>query len=107
MARKLSAQTVTATAKTLKKAVPTLSAEEENTLRMRTGVGLQKGEALGVKTTDEAIAEKIAQIELMAFKAMGAKVYGIGAGIGRTATKAAPGTARSPKDKIIKALKKR
>jgi urease accessory protein UreE len=103
MAKKLSAQTVTATAKTLKKAAQTLSSDEEKALRMRTGVGLQRGDRLEAKTTDAAIAEKIAQIELMAFKAMGAKVYGIG----RATAKAAPGLARSPKDKIIKALNKR
>ena len=40
MAKKLSVQTVAATAKTLKKVAPSLSANEERALRMRIGVGL-------------------------------------------------------------------
>ncbi len=104
MAKKLSAQTVSATAKTLKKVASTLTSDEEKALRMRTGVSLQPHDALAVKTTDAAVAAKIAQIELMAFKAMGAKVYGIGRAT--VEAKAAP-AARSPKDKIIKALKKK
>lgn len=107
MAKKLSAQTVSATTKTLKKAAPALTSEEERAIRMRAGVGLQTSEKLARKTTDAAVAEKIAQIELAAFKAMGQKIYGLK--LAAPATRSSPGTlaARSSKDKIIKALKRK
>jgi hypothetical protein len=104
MPKKLSVQTVAATAKTLKKVAPSLSADEERALRMRIGVGLAPAERLEQKAgSNEALASKLAQIELLAFRAMGQKIYGLS-----TAPKRATlSVARSPKDKIIKALKKR
>jgi hypothetical protein len=105
MAKKLSVQTVAATAKTLKKVAPSLSADEERALRMRIGVGLAPSERLEQKANpQDAVAAKLAQIELMAFRSMGQKIYGIGsAATGRPAL--AAGSSR--KDKIISALKKR
>jgi hypothetical protein len=106
MAKKLSVQTVAATAKTMKKVAPSLSAVEERALRMRIGLGLAPSERLEQKASPrDAVAAKLAQIELMAFRSMGQKIYGIG----RTAT-ARPALAvgsSSRKDKIIKALRKR
>jgi hypothetical protein len=104
MAKKLSVQTVAATARTMKKVAPSLSAEEERALRMRIGVGLAPGERLEQKAGPrDALASKLAQIELLAFQAMGQKIYGIGPGSKRGPLPAA----RSSKEKIIKALKKR
>ena len=104
MAKKLSVQTVAATARTLKKVAPSLSAEEERALRMRIGVGIAPGETLEQKAGPrDAVASKLAQIELLAFQAMGQKIYGFGSG----AKRAPLAVARNPKDKIIKALKKR
>src|ERR1700749_721150 len=102
MPKKLSVQTVAATARTLKKVAPSLSADEERALRMRIGVGLAPSERLDQKAgANQALASKLAQIELLAFRQMGAKIYGLGAGPKRGALT----VARSPKDKIIKALK--
>jgi hypothetical protein len=105
MAKKLSVQTVAATAKTLKKVAPSLGADEERALRMRIGVGLAPSERLEQKAgPHDAVAGKLAQIELMAFRSMGQKIYGIG----RTATvRPTHAVGSSRKDKIIKALRKR
>jgi len=105
MAKKLSVQTVAATARTLKKVAPSLAPDEERALRMRVGVGLAPSERLEQKVDPHAaVAAQLAQIELMAFRAMGQKIYGIG----RAATaQPALSAAASRKDKIIKALKKR
>ena len=102
MAKKLSVQTVAATTRTLKKVAPSLSPEEERALRMRLGIGLSTGDRLEQKATPrDGVAAKLAAIEMMAFRAMGAKVYGIG-----RAMAPALGSA-SRKEKIIKALRKR
>jgi hypothetical protein len=72
MAKKLSVQTVAATARTLKKVAPSLSPDEERALRMRVGIGLAPREQLEQKAgSNETLAAKLAQIELMAFRAMG------------------------------------
>ncbi len=104
MAKKLSVQTVAATARTLKKVAPSLSPDEERALRMRVGIGLAPNEQLQQKAgSNETLAAKLAQIELTAFRAMGQKIYGIG-----QAAPARPALALSSrKEKIIKALKKR
>jgi hypothetical protein len=105
MAKKLSVQTVAATARTLKKVAPSLSADEERALRMRIGVGLAPSERLDQKASPrEAVAAKLAQIELMAFRSMGQKIYGIGRAA--AARPLAVGSS-SRKEKIIKALRKR
>jgi hypothetical protein len=108
MPKKLSVQTVAATAKTLKKVAPSLNADEERVLRMRVGVGLAPSERLEQKTgTNQALASKLAQIELMAFRSMGQKIYGRSFVEAAAPKRAALSVARTPKDKIIKALKKR
>jgi hypothetical protein len=105
MAKKLSVQTVAATARTLKKVAPSLSPDEERALRMRVGVGLALTDRLEQKIDPrEAVAAKLAQIELMAFRTMGQKIYGIGRA---TTARAVASASSSRKDKIIKALKKR
>lgn len=112
MAKKPSVQTVAVTAKTLQKASSLLAPAEERALRMRAGVGLSTGEALAQKVSqDDAVAEQLARLELLAFKAMGQQIYGIGKSTpaaAKAVSHAAPTlAARSSKDKIIKALKKR
>jgi len=105
MAKKLSVQTVAATAKALKKVAPSFSPEEEHVLRMRLGVGLGPDDRLDQKATSrDAAAAKLARFELMAFRAMGRKIYGIGRADGAQPVLAA-GSSR--KAKIIKALRKR
>jgi hypothetical protein len=105
MAKKLSVQTVAATAKALKTAAPSFSPEEERALRMRLGLGLAAGDRLEQKANPrDGVAAKLAQIELMAFRAMGQKIYGIGRVVA-AAPLASAGSHR--KAKIIKALRKR
>ena len=103
MAKKPSVQTVAPSRTSLKKAAGTLSAEEEQALRLRSGVGLAGGDRLERKSADPAVLARLSQIELAAFQVLGQKVYGVG-------TKPAPRTTLAPasaKSKIIKALKKR
>jgi hypothetical protein len=104
MAKKLSVQTVAATTRALEKVAPSFSPEEERAVRMRLGVSLAPGDRLEQKAAPrDAVAKKLAQIELMAFRAMGSKIYGIG----RAAKPALAVAGSSRKEKIIKALRKR
>ncbi len=75
-----------------------LDAEEERILRMRHGVGVDRGEPLGRVGQEHPEARaRISELELAAFKAMG-HIYGLGQ------AQAKPSKA---KEKIVRALRRK
>ncbi len=93
-------RTVAVSTESMRKAARqgTLTAEEERALRMRHGVGAERGEPLGRVGQEHAEARaQIADIELAAFRAMG-HIYGIG--------KAQPQPSKA-KEKIVRALRRK